>query len=95
LTVKHFQGQPRWPLVVGQMLWGLVALRHLRGASYLRGKILGWEASRALDGRKQSVSENRISTLVSAGENQIFALQQQTGFDWYWRAYFWLLPRSS
>ena len=39
LTVKHFGGQPRWPIVAGQMLWGLVALRHFRGASYLRGKI--------------------------------------------------------
>ena len=36
LTVKHFSGEPRWPIVAGQMLWGLVALRHLRGVSYLR-----------------------------------------------------------
>jgi GT2 family glycosyltransferase len=95
LTVKHFAGQPRWPIVVGQMLWGLVALRHLRGVSFLRGKISGWKAARALYREKISISEDRVSKLTTTSEQQIFALQQQTGFDRYWRAYFWLLPRSS
>jgi GT2 family glycosyltransferase len=95
LTVKHFGGQPGWPIVAGQMLWGLVALRHFRGASWLRGKISGWKTARALYRRKITASEERISNLASIGEAQIFALQQQAGFDRYWRAYFWLLPRSS
>jgi GT2 family glycosyltransferase len=95
LTVKHFGGQPRWPIVAGQMLWGLVALRHFRGASYLRGKISGWKTARALYRDKTTISGDRISSIAAAGERQIFALQQQTGFDRYWRAYFWLLPRSS
>jgi GT2 family glycosyltransferase len=95
MTVKHFGGQPRWPIVAGQMLWGLVALRHFRGASYLRGKISGWKAARALYRENITIQEDRISSLATAGEEQIFALQQQTGFDRYWRAYFWLLPRSS
>jgi GT2 family glycosyltransferase len=95
LTVKHFGGQPRWPIVAGQMLWGLVALRHFRGVSYLRGKISGWKTARAIYREKITVSEDRIASLARTGEEQIFALQQQTGFDRYWRAYFWLLPRSS
>ena len=95
LTVKHFRGQPRWPIVVGQMLWGLVALRHLRGVPYLRGKISGWKAARALYREKITSSEDGIAALAASSERQIFALQQQTGFDRYWRAYFWLLPRSS
>ncbi len=95
MTVKHFGGQPRWPIVAGQMLWGLVALRHFRGASFLRGKISGWKAARAIYREKITIQEDRISSLATAGEEQIFALQQQTGFDRYWRAYFWLLPRSS
>lgn len=95
LTVKHFGGQPRWPIVAGQMLWGLVALRHFRGVSWLRGKISGWKTARALYREKITVPENRISKLASISEAQIFALQQQAGFDRYWRAYFWLLPRSS
>ena len=31
LAAKHFRGQPRWPIVAGQLLWGLLALRHGRG----------------------------------------------------------------
>jgi GT2 family glycosyltransferase len=93
LTVKHFQGEPRWPIVVGQMLWGLVALRHLRGVSYLRGKISGWKTVRAI--YQNIIPADRISSFSQTSERQILALQQQTGFDRYWRAYFWLLPRSS
>jgi len=95
LTVKHFGGQPRWPIVAGQMLWGLVALRHFRGVSWLRGKISGWKTARALYREKITVSEEPISDLAAISEAQIFALQQQAGFDRYWRVYFWLLPRSS
>jgi GT2 family glycosyltransferase len=99
LIAKHFGDQPRWPIVAGQMLWGLVALRHLRGGSFLRGKISGWKAARALYRENITTSEEpnpciRISSLAADGEREIFALQQQTGFDRYWRAYFWLLPRS-
>jgi GT2 family glycosyltransferase len=94
ITVKHFRGEPLWPIVAGQVLWGLVALRHLRGVSYLRGKISGWGTARAVYRDKTSAPpEPGISALATAGEREIFALQQQTGFDRFWRAYFWLLPR--
>jgi GT2 family glycosyltransferase len=95
LTVKHFKGEPRWPIVAGQVLWGLVALRHLRGVSYLRGKISGWKTARAIYRDNRKTTKHRISTITSISEREIFLLQQQTGFDWYWRVYFWLLPRSS
>jgi GT2 family glycosyltransferase len=93
LTVKHFKGQPLWPIVAGQLLWGLVALRHFRGVSYLHGKISAWKAARAQDREKITISAG-ISGIVDASEREIFALQKQTGFDWYWRVYFWLLPPS-
>jgi GT2 family glycosyltransferase len=94
LTVKHFGGQPRWPIVAGQVLWGLVALRHFRGVSFVRGKFLGWKTARAFYREKIGIPENRIANFTESSEREIFALQQQTGFDWYWRAYFWLLPPS-
>ena len=94
ITAKHFKGQPRWPLVVGQLLWGLVALRHLRGVSYLRGKLSGWKTARAIY-REKTISEHRMARLAESSEREIFALQRETGFDWYWRVYFWLLPPSS
>jgi GT2 family glycosyltransferase len=94
ITCKYFRGQPRWPLVAGQVLWGLVALRHFRGVSYLRGKFSGWNAARALYREKIKISEDRLSRVATASEQQIFALQKQLGFDRYWRVYFWLSPPS-
>jgi GT2 family glycosyltransferase len=94
LTCKYFQGQPRWPIVAGQVLWGLVALRHFRGVSYLRGKFSGWNVARALYLGKTNISEDRLARLAIASEQQIFALQKQIGFDRYWRVYFWLSPPS-
>lgn len=94
LTCKHYKGQPRWPLVAGQMLWGVVALRRFRGVSYLFGKISGWNAARVLYREKISSSEERFSRIANSSERQIFALQKQTGFDRYWRVYFWLSPPS-
>ena len=100
LGVKHFRGQPRWPMVAGQLLWGLLAIRHACGAAYLTGKISGWRAARmvhwpiagALDTDRDRYQE-RIGAIVEASEKEIFAIEQQTGFDTYWRAYFWLLRR--
>jgi GT2 family glycosyltransferase len=94
INCKYFQGQPRWPVVAGQVLWGLVALRHFRGVSYVRGKFSGWNAARALYRGKINISEDRFSRFAAASEQQIFTLQKQIGFDRYWRVYFWLSPPS-
>jgi len=93
LAAKHFYGEPRWPIVVGQVLWGLVALRNLRGVSYLRGKISGCQAARALYRDNRNATKHSIATVATISEREIFLLQQQTGFDWYWRVYFWLSPQ--
>jgi hypothetical protein len=97
LSVKHFHGQPRWPIVAGQLLWGLLALRHGRGLAYLTGKISGWRDARraqwpALAG--PDAHRAKVRAIVEASEKEIFGIEQQTGFDTYWRAYFWLLRRS-
>jgi GT2 family glycosyltransferase len=92
LTVKYFRGQPRWPIVAGQLLWGLLALRHGKGCAYLRGKLSGLRFGRKLPlDRSDTRLERRVRAIVEASEREIFDLQQQTGFDRYWRAYFWLL----
>jgi hypothetical protein len=35
----------------------------------------------------------KLRAIVQASEQNIFELQRQTGFDGYWRVYFWLLRR--
>jgi len=91
LAAKHFQGQPRWPIVAGQLLWGLIALRHGCGAAFLSGKLAGIRDAR----RIERVSTNEytskdLAEVLEASEANILALARETGFDSYWRAYFWL-----
>jgi GT2 family glycosyltransferase len=95
LAAKYFQGQPRWPLVAGQLLWGLLALRHGRGVPYLMGKISGLRAGRRKRSKRgcNSLQTKELRAIFEASETEILELEQQTQFDWYWRTYFWLLRR--
>ncbi|HXP86811.1 MAG TPA: glycosyltransferase family 2 protein [Bryobacteraceae bacterium] len=102
LAAKHFQRLPRWPLVAGQLLWGLVAIRHGRALSYLRGKAQGLRLARQVHEQKSCNaacntddprSIARLTEIVAESERTIFELQRETGFDGYWRAYFWLSRR--
>ena len=94
LSAKHFHGQPRWPILAGQLLWGLVALRRGRGSAFVRGKIAGMREAR----RMRSLSTNEytrkiLAEVLESSEANILALARETGFDSYWRAYFWLSRR--
>jgi GT2 family glycosyltransferase len=88
LTIKHFGGLSRWPIVAGQLLWGLVALCHGCAGAYLQGKMAGMRVVRSIPAQRPA-SEN-IKAFVRESEKTILEVQQQTGFDRYWRAYFWL-----
>ena len=77
LAAKHFPVRYWWPILVGQTLWGLVALRHGAGLAFVRGKLEGIRLSR-------SVPRNPMTSDVAEGE--IRATQS----DFYWRVYFLL-----
>jgi GT2 family glycosyltransferase len=94
LTAKHFGGLSRWPIVAGQLLWGLVALRHGCAGAYLQGKMAGMRVARSIPAQRPA-SENieafhKVVASVQESEKTILEVQRQTGFDHYWRAYFWL-----
>lgn len=94
LSAKHFRGQPWWPIVAGQLLWGIVALRHGRGSAFVRGKIAGMREARRM--RQLSTNEYTrkvLAEVLESSEASILALARETGFDSYWRAYFWLSRR--
>jgi GT2 family glycosyltransferase len=93
LALKHFRGQPRWPIVAGQLLWALLALRHGRGFAYARGKLSGLRFARNLIGTQDRGAKDKLRQIVEASEREILALGRAAGMDWYWRAYFWLLRR--
>jgi len=94
LTAKHFRGQPWWPIVAGQLLWGLVALRHGRGSAFVRGKLAGMrEARRMKRPTTNEYTRKVLAEVLESSEANILTLARETGFDSYWRAYFWLSPR--
>jgi len=94
LARKHFRTQPRWPIVAGQLLWGVLAFRHAGGIAWLRGKLSGLADSDYGDSSAEKDTQpDKLRAIIESSEQAIFELEQQTGFDWYWRAYFWLLRR--
>jgi len=90
LTAKYFRGLSRWPIVAGQLLWGFVALCHGCAGAYLQGKMAGMRVARTIP-QQRPASGNNIEAFLRESEQTILDIQRQTGFDRYWRAYFWLL----
>lgn len=88
LAAKHFMGQPRFPILAGQLLWGLVALRHGRALSYIHGKLEGLRKARVSG--IENTKHTELQRILTQSEQTILSLQRQTGFDGYWRVYFCL-----
>ncbi|MCC7173777.1 MAG: glycosyltransferase family 2 protein [Bryobacterales bacterium] len=90
LVAKHLpKGWVRrygWRVLVAQGLWGLVALRHGAFFAFLRGKLAGLAQFRAV--RNGSGEPGDIDGVLAESERTLRELQEQTGFDWYWRLYF-------
>jgi len=81
LVAKHY---PKgWPVLVGQLLWGLVAAKHGRGFSWLLGKVEGIQRFSEF-GPQMNTDEHR-SELRFCDEESI---RQICGKSGYWRAYF-------
>jgi GT2 family glycosyltransferase len=88
LTAKYFQDLSRWPILVGQLLWGLLALRHGCAGAYLQGKIAGMRLAQSVPA--EVLASRKIEAFVRESDHTIREIQQATGFERYWRAYFWL-----
>jgi GT2 family glycosyltransferase len=95
LIAKHY---PRnwvlsygWPVFIAQTLWGFVALRHGAFLSYCAGKLEGLRQFRLARGRFRGARGKHrahFPAIIEQSENEIRQIQQQTGFDLYWRLYF-------
>ena len=94
LAAKHYPARYfvryGWPLFVSQSLWGLVALRHGRGLSFLRGKLEGIAGFRRArrEVKRAGGFRHGLSKILVESESEIFRIQKRTGFDKFWRAYF-------
>jgi GT2 family glycosyltransferase len=86
LFAKHFRGQAVWPVVAGQLLWGLVALRHGCGLAWFKGKLAGRAMSRAVE--NDTPDPIRFTALIRSSEAEILVWCREL----YWRLYSWLAP---
>lgn len=94
LAAKYFRGQPRWPIMAGQLLWGLLALRHGRALAWAGGKLAGMREARGIVPLSDSEEKiNRVGVILKASEESILSLAEKGRLDSYWRAYFWLSRR--
>jgi GT2 family glycosyltransferase len=99
LVAKHYPPdwikRYGWCVLVAQILWGCVALRHGAFPGFLAGKMEGLRAFGKA--RRQSArgkhSANfpaivQFSAIIEKSEREIRELQNLTGFDLFWRLYF-------
>jgi GT2 family glycosyltransferase len=94
LAAKYFRGQPRWPIVAGQLLWGLLALRRGRALAWADGKLAGLREARAIGSLSDSEEKvHRVAVILKASEESILSGAREGHLDSYWRAYFWLSRR--
>jgi len=84
-----------WPILVAQLLWGALALRHGAFTAWARGigqGIRRFSASR----QASSVCEPQLlRAILATHERLIRQFQSATGFDLYWRLYFLLAGGGS
>jgi GT2 family glycosyltransferase len=94
LVAKHYPPdwvkRYGWSVLVAQILWGFVALRHGVFLSYLAGKMEGVRSFRAARGKHCAnfPAIVQFSAIIERGEQEIRDLQSLTGFDLFWRLYF-------
>ena len=77
-----------WRILIGQFLWGALAFRKGAGIAWVRGKWEGLRLFRAMRKTGPPASAQQLDSILSESEREIRELQQATGFDWFWRAYF-------
>lgn len=89
LTEKHFRGQPRWPILAGQLLWSFVAARHGCFGAWREGRRAGRKLASGIS--NVTLDPLSFSDLLRASEKEILC----TSRDTYWRLYSWLAPLRS
>jgi hypothetical protein len=90
---RHLLWKWAWPILVGQLLWGGVALRHGAALAWLIGKAQGLRGFAALRRDAPPGGRDALEPLLASHERALRAAQSGGGFDLYWRMYF-LLTRG-
>jgi GT2 family glycosyltransferase len=86
LAARHYSAHRLWPVLVAQLLWGAVAIRHGRGMAWTRGKLQGIRSFSAARKKGDQRDPERLEQLLRANEEFIQSASQDT----YWKLYFLL-----
>jgi GT2 family glycosyltransferase len=105
LAARHYGARHVWPVLVAQLLWGAVAVRHGRGLAWARGKAQGLRLfSAAREQMQQTLPHGRGSDLTRSHQSrdrqgailleQVLHTNEQfirtVSDDTYWKLYFLL-----
>ncbi len=86
LVARHYSALDLWPVLVAQVLWGVVAVRHGRGLAWARGKIQGLRCLSA-EGMQNLQKDPKLLEQILRSNEQII---QSVSRDTYWKLYFLL-----
>jgi len=82
LAARYFPLSFAWPVLVGQGLWGLVALRHGAGMAWLHGKLQAARNWHAVRGTYRHQSAERLKSWLEENERLLARARSP-----YWRVY--------
>jgi len=82
-----------WPILVGQLLWGGVALRHGAALGWVKGKWQGVRGFARIRRGRLPRGLQAIEPLLADHERALREAQSGRDSDLYWRLYF-LLTRG-
>src|SRR5581483_9974905 len=91
LAALYYPYRCSWPIFVAQGLWGALAARHGTGLAWLRGKGQGLRNYGQFRARKRALPESFLWN----SERMIYDLEKATGYDRYWRLYFFFTGSGS
>ncbi len=86
LAARHYSVHHLWPVLVAQLLWGAVAVRHGRGLAWARGKIQGLRHFSAAGMQNLQKDPELLEEILRSNEQII----QSVSRDTYWKLYFLL-----
>jgi GT2 family glycosyltransferase len=83
-----------WPILIAQLLWGALALRHGKSVAWLHGKMQGLQIFSECRGNAGTSSSDLMQHLRE-DEAGIREFQRSVGSDLYWKLYFFFTGAGS
>jgi GT2 family glycosyltransferase len=94
LVARHYPSdllnRSLWAIMVAQILWGGLALRHGAGIAWFRGILQGLHHFSAVRKSYVRADSQALSNFLRSNERLIHDVQASSGFDTYWKLYFLL-----